>query len=68
MWNINLFENARAILGAMSGTAATASGNEPSQAQKSLGGAASGAAAGYMIGGGYGAVIGGIIGLALSFM
>lgn len=71
MWNINLFENARGFLGALGGTAATAAGggNEPSQTQKALGGAMSGAAAGYMATGGnpYGAVIGGLIGLAASF-
>ena len=69
MWNINLFENARGILSAMSGSAATAGQNEPSQIQKSVGGAMTGAAAGYMVSGGnpVGALIGGIIGLAASF-
>jgi len=68
MWNINLFENARGILGAMHGGAATAqTGNEPSQTQKAIGGAMSGAAAGYMVAGPYGAVVGGILGLAASF-
>lgn len=70
MWDINLFENARGIIGAMTGSAATASGqNEPSQTQKAVGGAMAGAAAGYMVSGGQpiGAVIGGVIGLAASF-
>jgi len=67
MWDINLFENARAMIGAMSGAAATASQNEPSQTQKAIGGAMTGAATGYMVGGGPGAVIGGILGLAASF-
>ena len=74
MWNINLFENARGIIGAMHGAAASKSGNEPSQLQKSIGGAATGAALGYYVGAGtsvggpWGAVIGGVIGLAASFM
>lgn len=68
MWNINLFENARGIIGAMAGAAATASGNEPSQTQKAIGGAMTGAAAGYMVGGWYGAAIGGVIGLASAYL
>lgn len=68
MWDINLFENARGIIGAMHGAAATTAGqNEPSQLQKSIGGAMSGAAAGYMVAGPYGALVGGVIGLAASF-
>ena len=73
MWNINLFENARAILGALGAGQATGGGNtpnEPSQLQKSLGGAMSGAAAGAMVTGGnpIGAVVGGVLGLAASFL
>lgn len=68
MWDINLFENARGILGAMSGAAASSGGgNEPSQTQKAIGGAATGAAAGAAFGP-WGAAIGGVIGLALSFL
>lgn len=68
MWDINLFDNARGILGALSGSpASTGSGNEPSQLQKSLGGAMSGAAAGAMVGGAPGAIVGGVLGLAASF-
>ena len=78
MWNITLFENARAIYGALGGGTATgASGgaaNEPSQLQKSLGGAMMGAGAGAMIGaevgwigGPMGAAVGGLLGLASSF-
>lgn len=76
MWNINLFEPARAMIGAMHGSAASTGGgvNEPSQAQKAIGGAMSGAAMGAMvgsevgwIGGPWGAAIGGLIGLASSF-
>ena len=69
MWNLNLFENARAMLAAMTGSAATAGGgNEPSQGQKAIGGALSGAAAGFQVGGPYGAVVGGVLGAASSFL
>jgi hypothetical protein len=70
MWDINLFENARAFLGAMGGGAATAGQNEPSTAQKAVGGALGGAAAGWQVSGGnpIGAVIGGVLGLAGSFL
>lgn len=68
MWDINLFENARGILGAMGGNAATTSGNEPSQGSKAVGGAMGGAAAGFMVGGPIGAVIGGVLGLGGSFL
>lgn len=67
MWDINLFDNARAILGALTGSPATTSGNEPSQTQRAIGGAMTGAAAGWMTGGAAGAAIGGLIGLASSF-
>jgi len=67
MWNINLFENARAMVGAMHGAAAAQSKNEPSTTQKAIGGAMSGAAAGYMVGGPVGAAIGGFLGLASAF-
>lgn len=76
MWDINLFDHARGILGALSGSPASTSGggNEPSQAQKSIGGALSGAAAGAMVGSAVpgvgtavGAVVGGVLGLAASF-
>ena len=68
MWNVNLFENARGILSAMSGAGSTAMGaNEPSQLQKSVSGVLGGAAAGAMVGNVPGAIIGGIIGLAASF-
>lgn len=75
MWNINLFENARSILGAMTGSAATSqSGNEPSTAQKAIGGALSGAAAGAMVGPMLGAsaltggIVGGLLGLGSAFL
>lgn len=79
LWDINLFENARGILGAMTGGAATTSGNKPSQASKSIGGALMGAAGGAMIGAemgtifglpgmATGALIGGLLGLGTSFL
>ena len=71
LWDINLFENARGILGAMTGSAATASGNEPSQASKAVGGAMMGAASGAMMMPAnpiMGAVIGGVVGLAASYL
>lgn len=70
LWNINLFDYARGILGAMQGAAAsTGGGNEPSKVQGVIGGAMSGAAAGAMATGGnpIGAVVGGVLGLAASF-
>jgi len=70
MWDINLFENARGIIGAMGGNAATSGANEPSQAQSALGGAISGAVAGYKVSGEnpVGALIGGVLGAASSFL
>jgi hypothetical protein len=71
MWNVNLFENARAILGAMTGSAATTSGNEPSQASKAIGGAMMGAAGGAMMMPGnplMGGLVGGALGFASSFL
>lgn len=68
LWDLNLFDYGRALLGAMQGgAAATGGGNEPSQVAKSVGGALSGAATGAMVGGPVGAVVGGAIGLAASF-
>lgn len=75
LWNLNLFDYTRAMLGAMTGAAA-ASGTpgKPSQLQSSISGAMSGAAAGAMVGSvvpgigtGVGAVVGGLIGLGASF-
>lgn len=74
LWNIKLFESARAMLGALQGAPTSGGLNEPSQIQKSVSGSMSGAAAGAMIGaqmgsgGGLpGAVVGGALGLAASF-
>jgi hypothetical protein len=68
LWDLGLFEYARAFTGALNGAAATVGRNEPSQLQKSLGGVLSGAAAGASIGGPYGAAAGAVLGLAGSFM
>ena len=74
LWNLNLFDNVRAMLGAMSGAAGATGANEPSQAAKSVGGMMSGAASGAMmgsavpgIGTAMGAGIGAVMGLASSF-
>lgn len=74
LWNLNLFDNVRAMLGAMSGSAAASGANEPSQAAKSIGGVMSGAASGAMIGSAVpgigttiGAGVGAVMGLASSF-
>jgi len=67
MWNMNLFENMRAFLGALGGGTATSSQNEPSKTQKALGGAMAGASMGMMTGNpllaGVGAIVGGIAGI-----
>lgn len=68
MWDINLFESARGFLGAMSGTAATASKNEPSQTSKAIGGALAGAAAGAQTGNPWMIAAGAAIGLGASFL
>lgn len=73
MWNLNLFESARAMIGAMHGAAAAAGRNEPSTTQKAIGGAMTGAAGGAMLAQAMswsvpgGALIGGLLGLASAF-
>jgi hypothetical protein len=67
MWDLNLYEHTRGILGALGGGSPITDQNV-SQAQSAIGGAISGAAAGYMVGGGTGAVIGGLLGVASSFL
>lgn len=69
MWNINLFEHVRGIVGALGGGQASGSPNEPSQAQKTVGGAMSGAASGYKSTGTWqGAVVGGVLGAGASYL
>ncbi len=69
LWNLNLFDYTRSMLGALGGGSPSQGSNEPSQTQKSIGGAMSGAATGAAVTGmnPVGAVIGGAIGLAASF-
>jgi hypothetical protein len=67
LWNLNLFDYARSMIGALNGAAAAKSDKEPSMLQKVLGGALSGAGAGAMLGP-WGALGGGLLGLASGFM
>lgn len=76
LWNLSLFDYGRAIIAALNGAAAAKMGAEPSQAQKSVSLAMSGAGAGAMLGqqisptgsgAAWGAGIGGVLGLAASF-
>lgn len=68
LWNLNLLDYVRSMLGALNGAPAAASGggNDPSTFQRAAGGALSGAAAGGMIAGPWGAAVGGLVGLASS--
>ena len=65
MWDINLFEHTRAILGALGGGHPIKDPNEVSDVGRALGGALSGAAMGAQLGfGAPGAAVGGLLGLA----
>ena len=70
LWDLSLYENVRAMLGALGGGGATNNQSGPSQAAKSVGGALSGAAMGAQMSGGnpYGIAAGAIVGLAASFI
>lgn len=68
LWNMDLFDEPRAMLGVLNGAAAATGKNKPSQAVSAIGGAVSGAAAGAAIGGPYGAIAGGVLGLGASFI
>jgi len=68
MWNMNLFDEPRAMIGALNGAAAAQQKNKPSQAVSAIGGALSGAAAGSAIAPGYGTAIGAVLGLGASFL
>lgn len=68
LWDLGLFEYARAYIGALNGAAAMTGRNEPSQATKALAGAASGAAMGTAISPGWGTAIGAVVGLGASFI
>lgn len=77
LWNLSLFEYARAMVGALNGAAAATPRSEPSQAAKSIAMAAAGSAAGAQLGqaiGGegssgaaWGAGAGALLGLGASF-
>jgi len=68
LWNMNLFDEPRALLGVLNGAAASQQKNKPSQAQSAVAGALGGAAAGAAIGGPYGAAAGAVLGLGASFL
>lgn len=73
LWNVSLFDYARAFLGAINGAPAAKNELQPSQATKAVSMAMAGAGAGAQISsslgysGGSGAAIGGVLGLAASF-
>jgi len=67
LWNMNLFEEPRAMVGVLNGAAAGQQKNKPSQAVSAIGGALSGAAAGAPAGP-YGMAAGAILGLGASFL
>lgn len=68
LWNLNLFEYGRSVIGMLNGAAAAQGVNEPSGTQKIVGGAMSGAAMGSMVPG-VGTIAGGVIGgLAGAFL
>lgn len=68
MWDLNLYEHTRGILGALGGGSPISDQNV-SDAQRAIGGAIGGAAMGYQLSAGNptGAAIGGLLGLASSF-
>lgn len=68
VFDLQLYEYVRAMLGVVSGAQGTVTPPKPSQTQKALTGALGGAAAGTAISPGWGTVIGGVIGLAASFL
>ena len=80
LWNLTLFDDLRATVGALNGAAASGGSagraNVPSQGMKSLAAGISGAAAGAQVGaslgasggGVYGAIAGAAIGVGLSFL
>ena len=70
LWPFTILEYQRAALGAMQGASNVGGGGEgPSQAQKTVGGALSGAAMGYQTGlGAWGAAGGAVLGAAASYL
>jgi len=69
LWNFTVFENYRLAIGNLSGATRTQSDGlgGPSQTQKTIGGAMSGAAIGTEISPGYGTAIGAIVGAAAGY-
>ncbi len=75
VWDMTIYQYGANVMAGITGAAATTRGNQPSTAQKVLGGALSGVAAGAAVGSAVpgigtavGAVAGGVIGLASSFL
>lgn len=66
LWNLNLLDYARAVIGALNGAAAAKSEKEPSMLQKIMGGALGGMSAGGAFGG-VGSLLGGALGIAGAF-
>ena len=67
MWEYNLLDEIRGLIGALNGASAAPIKNEPSQMSRAIGGGLSGAAAGYqMTGTPMGAAAGGVLGIASS--
>jgi hypothetical protein len=68
LWNMNVFDEPRAMLGVLNGAAAGTQKNKPSQATSAIAGAVSGAAAGTAVMPGYGTAVGAVLGLGASFL
>lgn len=68
LWNMDLFDEPRAMIGALNGASAAQMKNRPSQAQSAIAGALSGAAMGSAVMPGYGTAIGAVVGLGASFI
>lgn len=68
LWNMDLFDEPRAMLGALNGASAAQMKNRPSQAQSAIAGALSGAAMGSAIYPGVGTAVGAVAGLGASFL
>lgn len=68
LWNMDLFDEPRAMVGALNGASSANQKNRPSQAQSAIAGALSGAAMGTSIMPGYGTAIGAVVGAGASFI
>jgi hypothetical protein len=67
-WNMLLYDDLRAVIGALNGAAAMQTKKEPSQATKAVAGALSGAAAGSMVNVPWGTLVGAIAGASMAFI